>query len=253
MNIFKPIGRYIVKNLPSILSIAGASGLVVTAVLTAKATPKATEIFEEMHKEDEPGKTSVLTVVTAAKPYIPAVTVGAISMACILMANGIHIRRYATLCTTYNLLADEFSIFKRAAVAQMTEDGLAAAAGAVVTAKPPAEEGPELSEDGEILHWFYDVHSMTWFKSTWHDVDNAKMDLNDDFSRMGWVPLTRYYELLELHEVIANPDLGWNISRLIEEYECPFVPFEHSEKIFENGEKGFAIWFPIEPEFDEDY
>lgn len=252
MKIFREAGRFVVRNLPTILTIAGSTGVVATAILTAKATPKAVEIFETQHKEDKPGETSVLTVATAAKPYIPAIVVGTASIACILAANGIHVRRYSTLCTTYNILADEYSMFKRALFSQASENGAAMAVGAVMTAKPK-EEGPEVDENGETLHWFYDVHSMTWFRSTWHDVDNAKLDLNVDISTDGWVSLQRYYELLELHNVKVNPDLGWNISRLIEGYECPFIPFEHSEKTFENGEIGYAIWFPIEPDFDEYY
>ena len=250
MKIFKPIGKYIVKNLPTILSIVGSTGVVATAIMTAKATPKATEIFNEIHKEDEPGKTSVLTIVESAKPYIPAIIVGTASIACILAANGIHIRRYSTLCATYNILADEYSVFKKAIFAQASEDSLAMAAGAVMTTKPK-EEGPEVDEDGETLHWFYDVHSMNWFRSTWHKVDNAKMEINDKFSYDGFVSLCEYYEKLGIPFKKIDRDLGWDCERLIYDYECPFVPFEHSEKIFENGEVGYAIWFPIEPAIQE--
>lgn len=244
------LGKILLKHLPTILSLTGATGVVATAILASKATPKAREIFEVAHKDDEPGETSVNTVVLAAKPYIPAMIVGGVSIVCILAANGIHLKRYSLLCHTYNLLADEYSLFKRAAVAQLSEDGLAAAAGAVMTTQPP-DNGPEVDEDGETLHWFYDVHSMTWFRSTWHKVDEAKMRINDKFSYDGWVSLSKYYEELGIpyKKAPIDDELGWDCDRLIYDYECPFVPFEHSKKIFENGEIGYAIWFPIEPDF----
>ncbi len=250
MKIFREAGRFVIKNLPTILTIVGTSGVVATAILTAKAAPKAVKIFETQHKEDKPGETSVLTVVTAAKPYIPAIVVGTASMACILAANRINARRYLALCSSYNLLADEYSIFKRALLSQASENGAAMVAGAVMTAKPK-EEGPDIDENGETLHWFYDVHSMTWFRSTWHKVDEAKMRINDKFSYDGFVSLCQYYEELGIPYKKIDRDIGWDCERLIYDYECPFVPFEHSEKTFENGEVGYAIWFPIEPDIAE--
>lgn len=263
-NIFKPIGRFLIMNLPTILSIAGATGLVATAVLAAKETPDAMEIFEEWHKADEDGKTSVKTVYESARCYAPAIIVGAASIGCIILANGMHLKRYLSVCSLYNDMAAQYTAFKAATFEQLGEDSASAVIGAIASAnkeedisEPETCEKPkpivEVDKDGEAIKWFFDIHSGQWYRSTFKKVYEASMHLNDSYMIYGFAALKEYYHELGIEKDNLNPEFGWNCDRLLYEDQCSFIPFEYGEIFFEDGSKGISVWFPIEPCFDYDY
>ena len=105
-------GRVLRKASPTILTCIGAVGVVATAVLAVKATPKALrliEIAEDHRHDDDPNWTwSPLTkteiIKTTWKCYVPAVVTGAATIICIFGANTLNRRQQASLASAYALL-----------------------------------------------------------------------------------------------------------------------------------------------------
>lgn len=109
------------KGVPTILTCIGAVGVVATAVLAVKATPKALrliEIAEDHRHDDNPNWTwSPLTkaeiIKTTWKCYVPAVVTGAATIICIFGANTLNRRQQASLASAYALLNRSYNDYKR--------------------------------------------------------------------------------------------------------------------------------------------
>ena len=75
------VGRTLKKASPTILTCIGAVGVVATAVLAVKATPKALEMVRadsrKNHDGDPYAATKVEVVKSCWKCYVPAVATGA--------------------------------------------------------------------------------------------------------------------------------------------------------------------------------
>ena len=74
-------------NSSTILTCIGAVGVVATAVMAVKATPRALECIEEAREEKGEELTKFEVVNVAGPAYIPAVITGAATVACIFGAN----------------------------------------------------------------------------------------------------------------------------------------------------------------------
>lgn len=66
------------RNASTILTCLGDVGVVATAVLAVKATPKAMRLINEAEEEKGKTLTRMETVKATWKPYIPAVVTGAV-------------------------------------------------------------------------------------------------------------------------------------------------------------------------------
>ena len=92
------------KHSPEILTGIGIAGLVVTTVMAVRATPKALILIEDRKKElREDTLTPVETVKAVWICYVPAALTGTVSIACLIGANSVNLRRNAALATAYTL------------------------------------------------------------------------------------------------------------------------------------------------------
>ena len=78
------------RNASTILTCVGGVGVIATAVLAVKATPKAYERIEKAKKEKGEELTKFETVKAAAHSYIPTVAVGVGTLVCIFGANALN-------------------------------------------------------------------------------------------------------------------------------------------------------------------
>lgn len=99
-------GLCIRKYSPVALSCVASVGVVVTAVAAVKATPKAVSLIyadsRKRHDGDPYAYSKKEAVAAAWKCYIPAVAIGASTIACIMGANALNRRAtsgsYQCLC-----------------------------------------------------------------------------------------------------------------------------------------------------------
>lgn len=101
----KQAGNALKKASPTILTCLGAIGVVVTAVLAVKATPKAMEMVKadsrKNHDGDPNAATKVEVIKSCWKCYIPAVVTGTATITCIFGANVLNRRQQASLTSAY--------------------------------------------------------------------------------------------------------------------------------------------------------
>ena len=99
-------------NRSTILTCVGAIGVVVTSVLTAKATTKAVDLILEAELEKGDKLTKTEKFKTVAPSYIPAVLVGASTIACMFGANVLNTKQQASLMSAYALLDNSYKEYR---------------------------------------------------------------------------------------------------------------------------------------------
>ena len=101
-------GLYFRKYSPMALSCVASVGVIVTAVVAVKATPKALSLVMEDSRKNHDGDPYAYTkkeaIASAWKCYIPAAAFGVSTIACIMSANALNRRQQAALTSAYALL-----------------------------------------------------------------------------------------------------------------------------------------------------
>ena len=104
-SIAKSVRTAMKKHSPEILTGIGIAGMITTAVMAVKATPKALILLEEKKDELDTDRLEPKDIIKTAWPcYIPAAVVGSISVFCLIGASSTNLRRNAALATAYDLV-----------------------------------------------------------------------------------------------------------------------------------------------------
>ena len=108
MKLDPKIGRSLKKASPTILTCIGAAGVVATAVLAVKATPKADSLIKADSRRNHDGDPYAATKLEAVKScwkcYIPAAATGVATIICIFGANTLNKKQQASLASAYALV-----------------------------------------------------------------------------------------------------------------------------------------------------
>lgn len=134
---FGKAGLKLKKHSPEILVVTGIVGVVASAVLACKATPKATKILDnskknieklkdwESHRdlvpadytnEDAAKDISIVKAKTGlqlVKTYAPAATLGVLSITCILASNNMLHKRNVALAAAYTTVDKSFKNYRK--------------------------------------------------------------------------------------------------------------------------------------------
>ena len=117
MKLDPKIGRSLKKASPTILTCIGAAGVVATAVLAVKATPKADSLIKADSRRNHDGDPYAATKLEAVKScwkcYIPAAATGVATIICIFGANTLNKKQQASLASAYALVNRSYSDYIR--------------------------------------------------------------------------------------------------------------------------------------------
>ena len=231
----KQIERGVEKHAPEILTGIGVTGFVTTVVLGIKVTPKAinaidnerrarkNEVLENQSadiSEDQLNQkiaaaaklTPVDYVKCTWKIYTPVVLTGAASIACVLGANHISLRRNAALVAACTLTENRFSEYKDKVKEligdkkeQNVRDELAKDR---IAHNPMVEEDVVNTGKGETL--CYDAISGRYFMSDIDEIKRALNLLNHQLLYDETASLNDLYDYLGLEPNGCGEDFGWN-------------------------------------------
>ena len=140
---------------PTILTWLGAVGVVSTAVLAVKATPKALQVLEAAKDEKGEGLTALEKVNVAGPLYFPAVLTGVATLACIFGSDALHRKQQAALMSAYTMLDSTYREYKRKVRELYGEE-------ADVKVQE-ALEAESITSPDKIL--FFDMHLGEYFES----------------------------------------------------------------------------------------
>lgn len=240
---------YVKKNAPTILTVAGGVGVVVTTVSAIKATPKAVQILEEARgfKGDE--LTNLEKFKMVAPLYIPTIIYGATTILCIFGANMLNKKHQASLVSAYALLDNSYKEYKKKVIELHGKDGELEIVEAIVEDK--YEEEKPSTESDELL--FYDKFSGRFFHSSMNNVLSTFYQINRDLSCNYSATVNDYYDYLDIPHIDGGDVLGWSVGMNSEAYWQEWIDFAVEEQDMEDGTKCHNIIIYQEPmvDFDE--
>lgn len=148
------------------LTCIGAAGVIATAIVTAKETPKVLTILKEAEKDKGEELTKFEIVKLAAPAYIPAIMIGASTIACIFGANTLNKHHQASLASAYALLDNSYREYRKKVEELYGEDTDNRVL--VELAKDEYEDIKE-SVTGE-KQLFFDYATLRYFEASMDDV-----------------------------------------------------------------------------------
>lgn len=248
--LIQKVGQALKKATPTVLTCVGAVGVITTAALAVKATPRAFDLVkadsEENHDGDPYAFTKTEAIKSCWKCYIPAVVVGTATITCIFGANILNRRQQASLASAYALVSRSYNDYKRTVKEmcgqEVHEQILQHMPMPVEKADPPRIVAQTLISDpcldfedaNEEERLFYDRFSQRYFSSTLSRVLQAEYHINRNFALMGGcVDLNTFYEYLGIEKVPELAEFGWWVSD-----ELYWVDFDHVKTMVDDGLNG---------------
>lgn len=245
---------------PTILTVVAAVGVVATAVAAAQATPKALKLLDKAKKEKGEELTALEIVKTAGPVYIPSVAIGASTITCIFGANVLNKRNQATLVSAYALVENGYKEYRNKLKELYGEDVDQQIRDAIAKDKcnyegcyaPGCRELPNVGGDTVL---FYEPNRNTYFESTIEAVRSAEYHFNRNLQMRSFAPLNEFYEFLGLEPTEEGEALGWDTCRMVEEYDTPWLDFDHRcISVTDDGLECYVIDTSIPPcLYQEDY
>ena len=247
---------FVKRNASSILTGLGSIGVVTTAIMAVKATPKAIRLIEEAEKEKGEELTKWEKVKTAGSSYIPSAIVGIATITCLLASNILNKRTQASLMSAYALLDQSYKEYKNKLIELYGEEqhNEIIDAIAIEKAEDVGVRGSylgtncdlSLEENDSEPKIFYDEHSGRYFEATIEQVINAEYHLNRNYILRGYSYLNEFYEFLGIEETEYGSVLGWAPN----DDGMYWIDFNHRKLESEDGKDVYIIEMPFEPTYD---
>lgn len=233
------------RHSPEILTGIGVAGMLGTVVMAVRATPKAIMLIDEAECEKHEPLTKAEKVKVAWKPYIPAAITGVTSIACIVGASSVNVRRNAALATAYTLSETALKEYKDKVVETIGEKKEKTVRDAI--AKDKIEKNPVskneviVTEKGTTL--CYDAFSGRYFKSDIDKIKRAENEFNRRLLNEDYLSLNEFYYDLGLTGTYIGDRLAWRADRGL-------VEIEFSSQLAEDGTPCLVLEFVSPPSYD---
>lgn len=248
-NLLQKSQMFLGRNASTILTCIGGIGVIATAVMSAKATPKAMTRIELAQEEKGEELTKFEKVQAAAPSYIPAVLMGVSTIACVFGANVLNKRNQAALMSAYALLDNSYKDYKKKVIDIYGEEADAEVRTAI--AKDRYEEGSMIVNPGNQL--FYDEFSGRYFESTMEKLISAQYAINRKIQLEGGAYLNEFYEELDIPPTDYGEHLGWSSGLLCDYQWSDWLEFGHEKSYIDDDLECIMVTFSMEPMFDFEY
>lgn len=213
--------QFFKRNTSTLLTIVGGAGVIGTAVMAAKDTPKALKLLEDAKCEKGEELTNIEKIKAAAPAYIPTALTAVSTIACIFSANMFNKRSQAALLSAYTLLDSTYKEYRAKTKELYGEESDKNITKEIVKDKYEEHE----IDDGKQL--FFDYYSMRYFESTMEEVLKAEMEINRLLQERMYVDINTFYDLLGLEPINLNDEIGWSIEAGAVWDGYSWIEFEH--------------------------
>ena len=233
------------EHSPEILVGVGIAGMITTTVLAVKATPKALELIEERKEEENLDTlTPVETIQTTWKCYIPTIISGVTSIACLIGASSVHVKRNAALATAYKLSETALTEYREKVVETIGENKEKLIKEKVdkerIEKNPVSKNEVLITSKGNTL--CFDVISGRYFKSDIDLIKRAENALNKQMFNDMYVSLNEFYDELGLDHIGIGDDLGWSIDK-------GMIDLEFSSQLADDGTPCIVVDYNVAPRY----
>jgi Family of unknown function (DUF6353) len=209
------LGQFTSQNSPVILSGIAVGGVIATAVLAVKATPKAMKSLEKLEGENP---STLEKAEKVWKFYVPAGLSGAATIACIIGANTIGMKRNAALVAAYTLVDSTFREYKDHVIAEIGDQKERKIHDKIMTDRlennPPDSTQVIVVSGGDQL--CYDSLTGRYFKSDIEKIRRAENEINRRILNDMYAAQNEFYDLVGLPYTTIGDELGWNIDCMVD-------------------------------------
>lgn len=243
----KSAERVLTKYSPGILTGIGIAGMIGATFMAVKATPKALYLIETKKEEAEVEElTSVETIKTCWKCYIPAALTTVVSAACLIGASTVSAKRNAALATAYSISEAALREYQEKVVEVIGEKKEKAVRDAV--AKDQIERDPVTKSEVVIIDsnsntLCYEPLSGRYFKSTIDKIKKAEIKLDRQMIQEMYVSLNDFYWEIGLDGTDLGDKMGWNLSK-------GYMDLSFSSQLADDGTPCAVIMYGIPPVYD---
>ena len=239
---------YLRRGSPLILSCMAAAGVVVTSVLSIKATPKAMRLLEKAADDKGKSLTKVEVMRIAGPAYIPAFVVGISTISCIFGANVLNKRQQASVASAYALVDRAYKEY-REKVKELFGEKVDQQVRGEITKDHYGEVECSFTGSSE-KHLFYEPYSDRYFERTIGEVHDAEYHFNRNYALRGYAELNEFYEFLGLPATEHGACIGWSDGAGAAFYGYSWIDFEHELVVMEDGLECYVINTPFGPTAD---
>ncbi|MCD8158564.1 MAG: DUF6353 family protein [Clostridiales bacterium] len=236
------------KHSPEILVVTGVVGVVTAAVMACRATTNINDILEEEKEtietidnfvenetrdySEEDGKKDLALVhiqtgIKFVRLYTPAVTVGVISLACILASNDILRKRNVALAAAYAAVDKGFKDYRKSVIEKFGETvdkehryNIKAKEFEDVIVDENTGDSQSVSEKVNVVGIdgysdyarFFDSSSRNWSKNSEDNLYFLRAEqnyANDRLKARDYLFLNEVYERLDIPTTRAGQIVGW--------------------------------------------
>lgn len=209
----KNFGGVISRNSPAILTGLGCAGVLTTAILTGRATLRASEILKMEAPDEQLPATEIVKLTW--KVFIPPVLVGASSITCIIGANTINTHRNAALAALYSLSETAFREYKEKVVEEIGRNKELKVRDSIaqdrVTTNPVGDRTIIFTGNGEVL--CYDALCDRYFKSSPEKIRQQVLEFNEDLRNDMWLDLNDLYYAIGLPSTKLGNQVGFDMDK----------------------------------------
>ncbi len=260
----RKLAKSIKSNSPLLLAITASVGVVFTATLAVKATPKALKLIDNAKKEQEVDElTPKETAKATWKCYIPAASAGMLTIGCVIGSAALSKHQQMAVTGAYALLSHSYDQYKGKLKELFGEEAHQEIVNAIVKEDTkdvylhcPGGLGPDStlsfgdSKSAEITRTFYDEFSKRYFESTVSRVLEAEYHFNRNFVMRGDGCLNEFYEFLGLEPLDNGEELGWSVCDGLY-----WVDFDHHLIKLDDGMEIFSIEMVFQPQlgYEDEY
>ncbi len=238
------LSKLLQRNSPTILTGLAVTGLVTTVIMAVRATPKAQELISRYKWDltvgsDDPSTWELIKA--GWRPYIPAALMGTTTIACIITANSIHLRKNAALMGLYSLSETTLREYQSKVVetiGRVKEDHIQAdVAQGRLNQSPMTGKTIVLTGKGEAL--FFESLSGRYFRSDIEKMRKLQNDVNRQLLTNMYLSLNELYFEMGLESVDLGRDTGWEVNHMLE--------FRFDSKITPSGEPCIVLGYVNRP------
>lgn len=224
--VIKQAEKFAQDNSPLILTTFGAVGVITTAYLSGRAGFKAgqivvAEFIERMDLESTepvPELTLKEQFNLTWKCYLPPVATGALTVAAVIGANQIGMRRAAAMTTALAVSERAFDEYRAKVLEKVGEKKANVIRDEVVQDQmdrnPIGSKEIIITGNGEVN--VYETYTGRYFKSSVETIKAAQNLINYRVNNDGGASLSELYDELGLSHTEISDDLGWNSNKLLE-------------------------------------
>lgn len=239
-NALKGTRKALKKHSPVILTGVGIAGMITATVTAVKATPKALRLIDEQEIKENKRLTIPEVIKTTWKCYIPAAVTGTLSVACLIGASSVSLKRNAVLATAYTISETALKDYQEKAVEVVGEKKEQTIRDAVARDQlmktPLGGREVVITSGGDSL--CFDPLSGRYFMSDINKIKMAENNLNKEMRNVMQISLNEFYDEIGLSRIDEKlgDHLGWDI-------DCGrgYIQLDFSTQIAEDGRPCLVI------------